>query len=105
VREQEICYFPSKIERWHRTVRDQFLSELDAARIGDLADLNARLWAWLECVYHRTPHEALAGQTPLARYQQDLRRSPCPTPSSWQRANCTVTWSSPGRPPATRIPG
>ncbi len=61
-----------KIERWHRTVRDQFLSELDAARIGDLADLNARLWAWLEGIYHRTPHEGLAGLTPLARYQQDL---------------------------------
>jgi len=61
-----------KIERWHRTVRDQFLSELDAARVGDLADLNARLWAWLEHIYHRAPHEGLAGLTPLARYQRDL---------------------------------
>lgn len=68
-------YQPSgkgKIERWHRTVRDQFISELDAARIGSLADLNARLWAWLEQVYHRTPHAGLNGLTPLARYQQDL---------------------------------
>lgn len=61
-----------KIERWHRTVRDQFISELDAGRIGSLADLNARLWAWLEQVYHRTPHAGLSGLTPLARYQQDL---------------------------------
>ena len=61
-----------KSERWHRTGGDPFLSELDAASIGELADLNARLWAWLECVYHRTPHEGLAGLTPLARYQQDL---------------------------------
>jgi putative transposase len=63
-----------KLERWHRTFRDQFLSELDPTQIRDLADLNARLWAWLETVYHRTPHAGLGGQTPLARYQQDLPR-------------------------------
>ena len=63
-----------KLERWHRTFRDQFLSELDERHIADLADLNARLWAWLEQVYHRTAHTALGGLTPLARYQQDLTR-------------------------------
>ena len=65
-----------KLERWHRTLRDQFLSELDHARLSDLSDLNARLWAWLETVYHRTPHsgQGLEGQTPLQRYQQDLAR-------------------------------
>ena len=61
-----------KLERWHRTCRDQFLTELDERRITDLDDLNARLWAWLEQVYHRTPHAGLDGVTPLARYQQDL---------------------------------
>ena len=63
-----------KLERWHRTFRDQFLSELDERHITDLADLNARLWAWLEQVYHRTGHTSLGGMTPLARYQQDLPR-------------------------------
>ena len=63
-----------KLERWHRTFRDQFLSEVDDTRIGDLTDLNARLWAWIEQVYHRTPHSGLGGLTPLARYQQDLPR-------------------------------
>jgi transposase InsO family protein len=61
-----------KLERWHRTFRDQFLSELDTSRIHDLSDLNARLWAWLETVYHCTPHSGLEQQTPLHRYQQDL---------------------------------
>ena len=60
------------MERWHRTFRDQFLAELDPRRITHLDDLNARLWAWLEQVYHRTPHAGLDGVTPLARYQQDL---------------------------------
>jgi hypothetical protein len=63
-----------KLERWHRTVRDQFLNELDERRIADLDDLNARLWAWLEQIYHRTAHAGLGGLTPLARYQRDLPR-------------------------------
>ena len=63
-----------KLERWHRTFRDQFLSELDISRIRDLSDLNARLWAWVETAYNRRTHRALKGQTPLQRYQQDLPR-------------------------------
>lgn len=63
-----------KLERWHRTFRDQFLSELDTTRIKDLADLNARLWAWIEALYHRRPHGGLGGRSPLERYQQDLPR-------------------------------
>lgn len=61
-----------KLERWHRTLRDQFLSEIDERHITGLEDFNARLWAWLEQIYHRTEHGGLAGLTPLARYQQDL---------------------------------
>jgi len=63
-----------KLERWHRTLRDQFLSELDERHIAGLEDLNARLWAWLEQIYHRSEHAGLGGQTPLARYQRDLPR-------------------------------
>jgi hypothetical protein len=63
-----------KLERWHRTLRAQFLGELDERRITGLDDLNARLWAWLEQVYHRTEHAGLAGMTPLARYHRDLGR-------------------------------
>jgi putative transposase len=62
------------LERWHRTCRDQFLAEIDERHIASLEDLNARLWAWLEQVYHRTAHAGLAGMTPLARYQRDLAR-------------------------------
>lgn len=62
----------AKLERWHRTFRDQFLSEVDFSRVRTLDDLNARLWAWIEQIYHRTPHDGLKRQTPLARYQQDL---------------------------------
>ena len=36
-----------------------------------LDDLNARLWASIENVYHRSEHSAL-GTTPLARWQRDI---------------------------------
>lgn len=63
-----------KLERWHRTCRDQFLGELDERHTTSLDDLNARLWAWLEQVYHRSAHAGLGGMTPPARYQRDLGR-------------------------------
>lgn len=63
-----------KLERWHRVFRQQFLSELDPQDIHTLADLNARLWAWIDQVYHQRPHHSLADLTPLQRYQQDLQR-------------------------------
>jgi putative transposase len=61
-----------KLERWHRTLRTQFLSELHLGPPLGLEDLNARLWAWVESGYHRSPHAGLGGRTPLERYQQDL---------------------------------
>ena len=63
-----------KLERWHATVRSQFLSELAACAIRDIHDLNARWWVWIEQAYHRRPHQGLEGQSPLQRWQQDLAR-------------------------------
>lgn len=62
-----------KLERWHKNVQEQCLTEIDFSAIQSLDELNARLWVWLERVYHQTPHSALSdGQTPLMRYQRDL---------------------------------
>nr|WP_312883724.1 integrase core domain-containing protein [Paraburkholderia youngii] len=71
---QLTAFAKGKLERWHRTLRERFLAELDATHIRDMADLNARLWAWVEQVYHRRKHSALGEHTPLSRYQQDLPR-------------------------------
>ena len=54
-----------KVERYFRTVRDQFLRPLDKESVRSLADLNARFHTWLESEYHRSPHRGLGGQTPL----------------------------------------
>ena len=59
-----------KIERFFRTVRDQFLVELTeerAARVQDLAELNKLFTAWTETVYHVREHSE-TGQPPLARW-------------------------------------
>ena len=61
-----------KLERFHRTFREQFLSELDLRAIRNLDDLNARLWAWCESVYHTRPHAGLNQQTPLERWRKEL---------------------------------
>jgi putative transposase len=60
-----------KIERFFRSVRAQFLANLDRKSPLTLDALNERLWAWLESAYHRTVHSAL-GTTPLLRWQQDI---------------------------------
>jgi putative transposase len=61
-----------KIERFHRTFRQQFLTEMDPQSIKSLADLNTLLWAWIDQNYHQSVHKGLKGLTPLQRYQQDL---------------------------------
>lgn len=68
-----------KIERFFRTVRDQFLVELEArGGARDLSQLNELFGAWLEGVYHRTPHHEI-GTTPLQRRTSGARlRRPSP---------------------------
>ena len=73
-----------KIERFFRTVREQFLVEitdttaeqLAAASLDArtaLAELNALLTAWIETEYHQRIHTE-TGQTPTDRWQQGWSR-------------------------------
>jgi transposase InsO family protein len=61
-----------KLERWHRTLRDQFLTELQPQKIYTLDEINNLLWAWVDQLYHPTPHSSLDGKTPLAVWQNYL---------------------------------
>jgi transposase InsO family protein len=67
-----------KIERYFRSVRDQFLVEVADTTAAELAErglthavalleLNALFTAWVESVYHHHVHSE-TGQTPLARW-------------------------------------
>jgi putative transposase len=73
-----------KIERFFRTVREQFLVEITGEpdvvgrhHVTDLAELNRLFAAWAETVYHRTVHSE-TGQTPLARWSAS---GPVPLPA------------------------
>jgi len=64
-----------KLERFFETLRGQFIREL-AARpepVGDLAELNRLLWAWLACSYHRQVHSE-TGEPPGERYAHVVPR-------------------------------
>ena len=76
-----------KIERFFRTVRDQFLVEITeqkAAQIAGLDQLNRLFTAWVETVYHLRPHSE-TGQPPLARWEAG-GPSPVPAPAALAEA-------------------
>jgi putative transposase len=62
-----------KIERCFRTLREQFLANLDPQHPLSLEALNDRLQTWIENAYHRSQHSAL-GTTPLLRWQRDIEQ-------------------------------
>ena len=61
-----------KIERFFRTVRDQFLVR-DLSHIRSLQQLNAEFTRWLEDTYHQRVHSTL-GMKPIDRFGLDLAR-------------------------------
>lgn len=66
-----------KIERFFRTVRDQFLVELATTPVADLAELNRLFTAWVQTVYHRRPHSE-TGEAPLNRFDTTGLQMPDP---------------------------
>lgn len=83
-----------KIERFFRTVREQFLVELstpDTEPLTDLGQLNRLFTAWVETVYHVRVHSQ-TGVAPLARWRDGLTH-PVPTPSPAQLREAFL-WSA-----------
>jgi putative transposase len=77
-----------KIERFFRTVREQFLVEVAGetgtagTAVSDLAELNRLFSAWVQAGYHRAVHSE-TGQAPLARWAAGAP-DPLPLPSPGQ---------------------
>ena len=74
------------MERFFRTVREQFLVEITSpggpaagTAIADLAELNRLFSAWVQAGYHRAVHSE-TGQPPLARWAAGVPQ-PLPLPS------------------------
>jgi len=70
-----------KIERFFRTVRDQFLRPLDESSIKGIEDLNMRFRIWLETEYHRNPHRGLNNRTPLDAWLEATKYITVPDPA------------------------
>jgi putative transposase len=59
-----------KIERFFRTVREQFLVEVgDGASVRDLAEMNRLFQAWTETAYHQQVHSE-TGEAPAQRWEK-----------------------------------
>jgi putative transposase len=74
-----------KIERFFRTVRDQFLVEIagpGGTAVADVAELNRLFSAWVQASYHRAVHSETGGP-PLARWAKGVPE-PLPLPSPAQ---------------------
>jgi putative transposase len=74
-----------KVERLFRTVRSQFLTELEArGGVGELSELNRLFEAWVEVAYHRQVHS----ETKAAPLERFLAAGPprLPTPSELHEA-------------------
>ena len=84
-----------KIERFFRTVRDQFLVEITetiAAEITTLAGLNRLFTAWIEGAYHRSVHSE-TGMPPLQRWTSGVPDPlPRPTPAQLREVFLWSEW-------------
>jgi len=83
-----------KIERFFRTVNDQFTVEIAAGdgqpgrQISDLAEMNRLFTAWVENIYHRRVHSE-TGMAPLPRW---MTAAPFPVPAPADLADA-FRWS------------
>jgi len=76
------------IERWNRTVRQQFLSILPE-EVLRLEELNVRFATWIETYNHRV-HSSLDGKSPIQCYLSELkaiRVAPDDLPNHFRRAD------------------
>jgi len=84
-----------KIERVFRTVRGQFLVELEHRGAADLAEVNRLFAAWVEQVYHRREHSE-SGQAPLERFAE-AEALRLPTPAELREAFLWTEWRQVGK--------
>ncbi len=57
----------AKIERWFRTMKEQWMASLDIRDFSSLEELRGNLFAWVH-IYNNTPHTSLKGQSPMDRF-------------------------------------
>lgn len=74
-----------KIERFFRTVQEDFFNEAYKAGIDSLEELNTLFQAWLKAEYHEKEHSELK-MTPIERWRQDFDKISIVTPDEVRNA-------------------
>ena len=92
-----------KVERWHKTIRAEFLTEHDR-RHSTLADLQQALDAWVVHYNTERPHQALGMRPPIERFQLAstavetvVEPTPIPASAEWSVVEPSA--------PIVRLPG
>lgn len=60
----------AKIERWFRTMKDQWMARLNMNDFHDLDELRENLFQWVQ-KYNQTVHRSLEGKTPQERFFEE----------------------------------
>lgn len=60
-----------KLERFFRTARQSFITELEHDKVEHLHQLNSKFWAWLEQDYHQQLHSS-TNEAPIIRWRQNV---------------------------------
>jgi len=60
-----------KVERFFRTVREDFFEEPEISKIQTLPEINKLFWAWLEVDYQQRVHSSI-GVAPLQRWRDHI---------------------------------
>jgi len=88
-----------KIERFFRTVRDQFLVEITETNpVNSMDELNEKFSAWIHGVYHTTVHSE-TGQEPAIRYDdywdnQQAKGQPGPNYATSTQLHEAFLWTA-----------
>ncbi len=63
----------AKIERWFRTMKDQWMASLDIREFHSLEELRTSLMSYVQ-LYNRSPHASLSGKSPQDRFFSEPER-------------------------------
>ncbi len=81
-----------KLERFHRYLRERFLTEAMAAGIASFEELNDRYWAWVETVANTRIH-AETSRVPVEAFEAGHSPGPGPSLPTTERVFEAFRWS------------
>jgi transposase InsO family protein len=94
-----------KVERWHKTIRAEFLAEHDHQH-ATIAELQKALDAWVDHYNTERPHQALGMRPPIDRFRLAVPQLDPTAEVVLEPALALAEWSvTPPSAPIVRLPG